>query len=188
MISKVKLEKGVNGEIYFNTYRPNLRKDIDFEFWGSVHTHVKKCDYPIIVSSVFWTVEGCLEKHQGFEGGGKKYLFWFENEDDRNKFRTFIFELTDSIEDYTVPTWMRASKDGIPQSEKLGKSRETEETPVVDAYRWIKTMYKGKSTWVKQMGIDNCRCVFTEENGKRVYINKCKNCRNKEKLREPETM
>ena len=186
MISNEKLEKGVNDKIYFNTYRPNITKDVDFEFWGKVHTYIKECKYPIIVSKAFYFIDKQLEHRTDYGGGGMKYLFWFESEEHRAKFRNFMFELTDSIEDYEVPAWFRTSKDGIPQSEKRGK-RGSVEPSIEDApsHRYIKTMYKGKSIWATIMVTDDCNCVFTEEDGKRVYIQKCKNCKKKEE-RSPE--
>jgi len=73
MISNVKLKKGVNDKIFFNTYRPNLRQDVDFEFWGNVHKYVKDCDYPIFVSSAFWFIDKLIMQRSDYSGGGMKF-------------------------------------------------------------------------------------------------------------------
>jgi hypothetical protein len=89
----------------YNTYRPTITCDEERQFWKEMHSYIKDCDYPIIVSNAFWFIEKILEEKGGYAGGGFKYYFWFDTVKDRNVFKEYFIQ---KVKDYKWMTsdWM----------------------------------------------------------------------------------
>jgi hypothetical protein len=80
-------QEPIESEIFADIGRPSIFSDRDHIFWRKVHSYIKECDIPMSVSSAFWMVEEILTKPDSrYGGGGFKYCFWFNNENDKDRF------------------------------------------------------------------------------------------------------
>ena len=70
--------------------RPDIINDSTREYWKEFNEYVNTCEYPIIPNNMFFTIEQQLKSNPNWSylGGGYKYMFWFQNQEDIDKFKT----------------------------------------------------------------------------------------------------
>jgi hypothetical protein len=85
----VKPTKPLEEYVSVNIGRPSFFYDIEKEYWRGFQEFVKTCDIPIVVNGFYFTIDGMLEDDESYSGGGFKYMFWFESEEDKSIFMKY---------------------------------------------------------------------------------------------------
>lgn len=114
-----------NENIFYNLIRPDLQNDVDFDVWIDIHNYVKVCNYTIFVSSAFYMVDEYLKDRQGYGGGGFRYMFWFNSEEDKQKFIDNVFTII--VGHGWSPQWWKELPNGYDQGlvSKCSKDRNS---------------------------------------------------------------
>jgi hypothetical protein len=69
--------------------RPDIYDENSRNFWLDFNNYIHTCDYPIYANNMFFYIEEKIQDPEwSYIGGGYKYFFWFDSEDDRKTFST----------------------------------------------------------------------------------------------------
>lgn len=85
----VKPTKTIKEYISVNIGRPSFFDDEERKYWRGFQEFVKTCDIPIVINNAYFMIDGMLEDNESYSGGGFKYMFWFESEEDKATFMKY---------------------------------------------------------------------------------------------------
>ena len=84
-------------EFMWDVGRPSMYTEDSLIKWTKFHQLVEHTDIKIRVNSMFKTLyKECLDGQRSL-GGGMKYCFWFESEQDMNNFSQAVDAIFDTL-------------------------------------------------------------------------------------------
>jgi hypothetical protein len=89
MILKSKTKQPISLDIG----RPDLYDDDSFTWYTRFQQWVKDTPIPIVVNSFYYSVDDMIKHRQSYLGGGFKYMFWFNTEEDKQAMINYCGEL-----------------------------------------------------------------------------------------------
>jgi hypothetical protein len=69
--------------VVVNVGRPDITSDSDRQFWKLFHQLIEESPIPIKINEAYSFIKDIISKNEGYLGGGFKYEFAFENEDQK---------------------------------------------------------------------------------------------------------
>ena len=80
------ISNSIENKVSIDIGRPSFYNESDRKSWFKFFWAVEKSSIEINVNSLYFAIKEYFLEEQGYGGGGMKFMFWFNNEEDKNSF------------------------------------------------------------------------------------------------------